>query len=254
MGIPVIGCRCETCTSTDPRDRRLRTSALLQTPAGNLLIDCGPDFREQMLRHNSPQVDAVLLTHTHYDHVSGIDDLRPYTFRRGEDIAIHCRADVARDLRRRLPYCFGENLYPGVPLIRLVEVAEGVPFRAAGLEVMPIGVLHGNLPILGYRIGPLGYVTDCSSLPPESADTLRGVDTLVVNALRRKPHVSHMNLDEALAVIREIRPRRAYLIHLADSMGTHARVSQQLPPGVEIAHDGLSIEILFNDEHNSNLS
>jgi len=243
MGVPVIGCRCATCLSCDPRDKRLRTSALLETSGGTLLIDCGPDFRAQMLREGSPAVDAVVLTHSHYDHVGGLDDLRPYCLRSGSDIPVYCRADVARDLRERMPYCFGDHLYPGVPKFNLVEVSENRAFKAVGHEIMPLGVFHGRRPILGYRIGRLGYVTDCLVMPPVTRDLLRGVDTLVVNALRRAPHATHMNLAEALDVVRDIRPRKAYFIHLADSMGTHADASGLLPAGVEIAYDGLKIDI-----------
>lgn len=256
MGVPVIGCDCETCRSTDPRDRRLRTSALVEGPSGSLLIDCGPDFRYQMLRTGSPAVDAILLTHIHYDHTGGIDDLRPYCLQLGPDgeLPLYCRADVAEALRVKLPYCFGEHLYPGVPRILPVVIAEGERLSVAGFDVTVLGVNHGSLPILGYRIGPLGYITDCLTMPEATRDALRGVDTLVVNALRKKPHASHMNLAQALDVIRDIKPRRAYLTHLCDQMGRHADVSKELPQGVEIAYDGLTIEIPNNYERQSYLS
>lgn len=176
MGIPVIGCDCETCKSTDKRDKRLRTSAVVKGAGGSLLLDCGPDFRYQMLREGAPDFDAVLLTHTHYDHVGGLDDLRPYCLRRepDEDIPIYCRSDVAEALRARMPYCFVETLYPGVPRIKLIEIAENERFRVAGFDVTALGILHGQLPILGYRIGPLGYVTDCLTMPEDTREALRG--------------------------------------------------------------------------------
>lgn len=245
-GVPQIGCGCEVCRSTDPRDSRLRCSAHIMTDDGRgVLIDCGPDFRTQILRAGQPPVDAVMLTHIHYDHVGGVDDLRPYCHRPGRDgLDVWCRRDVADGLRHNLPYVFAESPYPGVPRLQLRELTEGKPFEVCGLTVMPLIVNHYLLPILCFRIGDrLGYVTDCKTMPAATAEALQGVDTLVINALRHETHLSHMNLQEALDVISVIRPRRALLTHLSHHMGLHAAASLGLPKGVEIATDGLTVEI-----------
>lgn len=243
-GVPQIGCTCEVCTSTDPRDKRLRASAMLTTDDGcNLLIDCGPDFREQILALGSPEIASALLTHQHYDHVGGIDDVRPYTYPDG--FSLYCKADVARDLRTRLPYCFGNSLYPGVPKLNLREILPYKPFKVpeAGVEVLPVVVMHWNLPILGFRIGNFAYITDCKTMPDETVEALRGVDTLVLNALRHEPHNSHLSLSEALELIEHIAPRRTYLTHASHQLGLHAAVDSTLPAGIHQAHDGLVVEL-----------
>lgn len=240
MGIPVVGCKCPTCTSSDPKDKRLRTSALVRCKGENILIDCGPDFRQQMLREGSPDLDAVLLTHTHYDHVAGIDDLRPYCLQHQADMPIYCREDVARDLRTRLNYCFRPDPYPGVPKLDLNIIKEGVPFKIGKVEVIPLRVIHGKMKILGFRIHKLGYITDSSFLPDETIHALRGIDVLVINALRHKPHASHFNLTQALEAIEKIGPKQAFLVHLCDQMGCHDSVGP-LPENVSVAFDGLKI-------------
>lgn len=240
-GVPQMRCNCETCTSTDPRDRRLRCSALVEVDGLRLLIDPGPDLRQQLLREGCPDIDAVLVTHTHYDHLGGVDDLRPYC--KEGPFPIYCRADVARDLRNRIPYCFAEHPYPGVPSLQLVEIAENRPFTIGHVTVEPLAVNHWRLPILGYRIGPLAYITDCTTLSAETYDRLRGLDTLVVNALRHKEHNSHMNLRQALELIGRLSPRRAYLTHMSHEIGLHARIEPLLPHGVHYAYDGLTVNI-----------
>ena len=246
-GVPQLRCGCEVCRSTDPRDRRLRTSALVETGGKRILIDCGPDFREQMLRHGvrsvGDRLDALLLTHQHYDHVGGIDDLRPYCYGIEPGFPIYCQGDVVRDLRARLPYCFSEHPYPGVPRIDLHEIKAGIPFQAAGVEVLPVGVNHYLLDILGFRIGALGYVTDAKKIPDATVEALKGVDTLVINALRHTEHLSHLSLEEALEMVRRIGPRVAYLTHISHQLGLHAEVEPALPEGVRLAYDGLKIKI-----------
>ena len=246
-GVPQLRCGCEVCRSTDPRDRRLRTSALVETGGKRILIDCGPDFREQMLRHGvrsvDDRLDALLLTHQHYDHVGGIDDLRPYCYGIEPGFPIYCQGDVVRDLRARLPYCFSEHPYPGVPRIDLHEIKAGIPFQAAGVEVLPVGVNHYLLDILGFRIGALGYVTDAKKIPDATVEALKGVDTLVINALRHTEHLSHLSLEEALEMVRRIGPRVAYLTHISHQLGLHAEVGPALPEGVRLAYDGLKIKI-----------
>lgn len=249
-GVPQLRCGCPTCISTDPRDRRLRASALLETGGKRILIDCGPDFHEQMLRHGrrsaDDRLDALLVTHQHYDHVGGIDDLRPYCHQedmRDSGFPVYCQWDVARDLRERLPYSFRKDPYPGAPRFDLREIEAFTPFVAAGVEILPVRVNHFILDMLGFRIGNMGYITDAKQLPEETVDAMRGVDTLVINALRRKPHMSHITLDEALGIIGRIRPRQAWLTHISHDMGTTAEVEPLLPDNVSFAYDDLTIEI-----------
>ena len=193
-GIPQIGCTCSVCTSTDPRDSRLRTSAIVEIEGKNILIDCGPDFRQQMLRFHIKRIDAVLVTHIHYDHTGGIDDLRPF----GENgtVPIYLEPSVAEGIRNRLPYCFADHRYPGVPNICLQEIGLS-PFLIEGIEIVPIRVMHYKLPILGYRIGRFAYITDALTIPESEYEKLKDIDVLVVNALRKKPHLSHQTLADA---------------------------------------------------------
>jgi phosphoribosyl 1,2-cyclic phosphate phosphodiesterase len=241
-GVPQVGCHCSVCTSPDARDKRLRTSALLHTDNGNnLLIDCGPDFRQQMLNADSPDLTAAIFTHTHYDHVGGVDDMRPYcaTGR----FNVYCRPDVAEDLRNRVPYCFRKNLYPGVPTFNLHDVDDNTPFYVGDDLVTPLPVMHFKMPILGYRIDNLAYITDCKTMPQSTLALMQGVDVLVINALRIEPHMSHLNLAEAIEIINKVQPREAYLTHISHHMGRHADVDPQLPPHVHLAYDGLTITI-----------
>ena len=240
-GIPQSGCRCATCTSADPRDNRMRASAIVTLDSGaNLLIDCGPDFRSQILRAGAPPLEALLITHSHYDHVGGIDDLRPYC-RDGRHFPTFCTPDVARDLHERNPWSFAKHLYPGVPTFAIHEINPDIPFEIAGQEIIPLPVMHAKLPILGYRFGPLAYITDCKTMPAATLEKLRGVHTLVLNALRILPHQSHLSLDEALDIIKAVNPRRALLTHMSHDMGPAATVA--LPDGVQFTHDGLTVEI-----------
>lgn len=242
-GVPMIGCNCEVCTSPDSRDHRLRTSALVSIGSTNLLIDCGPDFRQQMLLAGSPHIDALLITHHHYDHLGGIDDLRPYcTADKG--FPIYCTADVARRIHTLMPYCFEPNRYPGAPRLDL-HIIDTEPFFINGIKITPIPVMHTEtLSIRGYRIGGLCYLTDAKKLLPETYAALADCDTLVINALRHKPHRSHLSLRESLDVISVVKPRQAYLTHMSHDMGLHAQVSKSLPDNVRFAYDGLRIQAL----------
>ncbi len=242
-GVPRIGCQCPVCKSPNPRDRRLRTSAIVSVGGKNLLIDCSPDFREQILRCESPALEALLITHIHYDHVGGIDDLRPYCAKTKTGFPIYCTSDVATDLRNRIPYCFYDHLYPGVPTFKIHEISPTEPFFVEDIEVKPLPVMHYKLPIIGFKIGSLAYITDAKTIPDETMRDIDGVDTLVINALRIKEHLSHLNLEQALEIIAKVKPRIAYLIHLCHDMGLHEVVSTQLPQNVHIAYDGLTIEI-----------
>lgn len=238
-GVPQIGCSCSVCRSSDPRDNRLRCSAMLIEGNKHILIDCSPDFRQQALRFPVERIDALLLTHGHYDHTGGIDDLRPYcTY---TPLPIYAEPNVINDVRNRLPYCFMEHRYPGIPQLDMRRVVPFQPFKVGDVEILPLRVMHYNLPIVGYRIGRLAYITDCLTLPQETLNCLQGLDVLVVNALRRTEHISHQTLDDALALIGRVAPRKAYLIHMSHDMGLHAEVSKLLPCNVEFSYDGLIV-------------
>lgn len=241
-GVPEIGCTCPVCTSPDPRDHRLRASALWETEDARILIDCGPDFRQQMLGLPFKKIDGVLITHEHYDHVGGLDDLRPFC--RFGEVPIYAEAHTAERLRSRMPYCFMEHTYPGVPNIPLHEVEPGRPFFINHTEVLPIRVMHGRLPILGYRIGSLGYITDMLTMPDQSYEQLSGIDVLVMNALRITGHSTHQILSEALIAAQRIGAKETYLIHMSHQIGLQAEIEKQLPPHVHFAFDGLEIELV----------
>lgn len=241
-GVPQIRCQCPVCTSEDPREKRLRASALLElSPETRLLIDCGPDFRTQMLRIGSPDLTVVLLTHSHYDHVGGIDDMRPYCY--PHPFTVYCKADVSEDLHHRIPYCFKKHLYPGVPTFDIHIVDPDKDFYIGDIRVTPLPVMHARLPIIGFKIGNLAYITDCSEMPDSTLDKIKGIDTLVINALRHEPHMSHMNLQQALDIISKAKPRQAFLTHLSHDMGLIDDTQRLLPPGVTIATDGLTATI-----------
>ena len=238
-GVPQIGCRCETCTSIDPCDKRLRASAILSVDGKNLLIDCGPDFRTQVLTANSPRLDALLVTHIHYDHVGGIDDLRPYCA--GGPFPIYCQADVVAAIKRAVPYCFAKNPYPGVPTFDMHTIEPCVPFEPfSGIEVTPIPVMHYKMQILGFRVRNFAYITDCKTMGDESYTLLQGVDTLVINALRHEEHLSHMNIAQAIEAARRIGAKRVFFTHMSHQIGPAAQL--QLPDGMMLAHDFMTID------------
>lgn len=239
-GVPQLLCTCSTCTSADPHDKRRRASVIVRYRGKRLLIDCGPDFREQMLSASDPRLDALLLTHIHYDHVSGIDDLRAYCMKGA--FPIYAKQDVIDDLRARLPYCFAEHPYPGVPRLDLHRI-DNKPFYIDDILIEPIPVMHYKLPILGFKIGPIAYITDCKTIDFSQITRLSGVPILVINSLREREHMSHLSLSEALEVIQLINPQHAYLTHMSHDMPRHKDVSKLLPPNVKMAYDGLIVSI-----------
>ncbi len=241
-GVPQLRCNCETCRSTDPRDRRLRCSALVQTNGKNILIDCGPDFREQMLRYHHGNLDALIITHHHYDHVGGTDDLRPYCHGKTA-FPVYGQEAVLADLKRRMPYCFEEHPYPGVPRYDIHRIEPFHSFTACNVEILPVAVKHFILDIVGFRIGNLAYITDANHLPQETINAITGIDTLVINALRHKPHPSHFSLAESLDIIKQVQPRVAYLTHFSHDIGLTANLIPMLPANVHPAIDGATIYI-----------
>ena len=236
-GVPVIGCQCEVCQSNDPRDKRLRCSIMVETESTRILVDAGPDFRQQILPQPFRRIDGILVTHSHYDHVGGMDDIRPYC--QFGQIDVYADPIARKGMLEMLPYCFAENRYPGVPAIGLHEIHAGQPMRIGDIDILPVEVMHGKLPILGYRFGNFAYITDMKSIANDQAALLQGVDTLLVNALRfDKPHHSHQLVDDAIAFAHSIGACRTLLTHLCHDVGLHAKVNQQLPQGVELAYDG----------------
>lgn len=240
QGIPVLTCSCPVCTSVDTRDQRLRTSAQLRIGDTCLVIDTGPDFRAQMLAAQTARVDAVLFTHEHKDHTAGLDDIRPFNFRYNMDMPVYAQPRVQEILRMNYPYIFEAN-YPGVPRILMHTLAPHQQFQIGEAHVQTLHVLHGKLPIMGFRIENLVYITDMKTLAADQWQYLQNVDTLIVNALQQTPHHSHLTLEEALAFIQQVNPRVAYLTHLSHTMGTHQAVQALLPPRVFVAYDGLEI-------------
>lgn len=241
QGVPVIACRCRVCRSGDSRDRRLRTSALLEVEGRNILFDIGPDFRQQMLREDVGRLDAILITHAHRDHVGGLDDIRSFNYVQHSKMDVYLNAEARFAIERDYHYIFEPHQYPGLPEADLHTV--DAPFTAAGVEVVPVKAMHKDLPVLGYRIGAMAYITDANYMAPAEIAKLKGVKVLVINALRREKHFSHYSLPEALAVIEEVAPERAYLTHMSHEMGLHEEVSATLPPHVALAYDGLKVEI-----------
>src|SRR5262245_55584224 len=247
MGVPVIGCRCEVCTSPNPRNKRLRTSALLEVGGLNLLFDAGPDLRQQALAAGLARVDAVLLTHAHVDHIAGLDDLRPLNFAQKAAIPLYGTRPTLAFVRKHFDYAFAEGSEGSTrPSLELVEVCDSTAFRIGSIRIVPFDIWHGTWTITGFRIGGLGYVTDASAIPPSSLAHLRGLDLLVLNALRQKPHPTHFSLDQALDQIAELKPRRALLVHMTHDM-EHRATNAALPDHVQLAYDGQVVEIVGDE-------
>lgn len=244
MGVPVVACRCRVCQSTDWHDRHLRTAALVRTdPGENILIDIGPDFREQMLREKVMHLEGILVTHAHRDHVGGLDDIRSFNYVQGRKMDLYCNREARVSIERDYHYIFDFHQYPGLPEAVIHELSGDTPFKVGGTEVMPVKAMHKDLPVLGYRIGALGYITDANHIDPCELEKLSGVEVLVINALRKEKHFSHFCLPEALDVIERVSPRKAYLTHVSHEMGLYAEVERELPRNVHVAYDGLKVEV-----------
>lgn len=235
----MLGCQCAVCKSTDARDQRFRTAALLESEKSRILIDCGPDIRQQLMPLPFVPFDGVLLTHIHYDHVGGLDDLRGYCV--FGDINVYADERTAEGLKTTMPYCFTEHLYPGVPKLNLHMITPHMPLHIGDVEVMPIQVMHGKLPILGYRFGKMAYITDMKTIDDAEMAYLQGVEVLVVNALRfDKPHHSHQLVDDAIAFAQRVGAKKTYLVHVTHEIGFHDDANSRLPEGFEFPYDGLT--------------
>ncbi len=243
QGIPVIACDCDVCASNFLEDKRLRCSVLVETDGFNFVIDTGPDFRQQMLQHQVKRLDAVLFTHEHKDHIAGLDDVRAFNFKSQQDMEIFCSAQVESALKREFHYCFSEDKYPGIPMLHLNRI-ENKPFQLSNkLEIEPILVHHYKMPVFGFRLGDFAYITDSKTIATEEIKKLHGVKVLMVNALRKEPHISHFNLEEALTFIEQVKPEKAYLTHISHLFGTHKEIQAELPDGVFVAYDGLQLDV-----------
>lgn len=243
QGVPVIGCECEVCKSEDSRDNRLRTSAMIELNGTTLVFDTGPDFRQQMLREDVTNVNAVLYTHEHKDHVAGLDDVRAFNFKTKRDVPIYCTENVYAALKLEYKYIFDERYtYPGIPKIE-VNIIENKPFKIGDVEVLPVQVWHYKLPVFGYRINDVAYITDANRIDGAEKEKLKGLKILVVNALRKEEHISHFNLEQAIALATELQPEQVFFTHMSHLMGKHASIIADLPPNMSLAYDGLQLTI-----------
>ena len=243
QGVPVIACRCPVCTSSDLRDNRLRTSLLIEWNDFTCVIDTGPDFRQQMLRARVTRLNAVLFTHEHKDHTAGLDDVRAFNFLQKKPMDVYASPRVQEALKREFAYVFAEKKYPGVPQLNLHNLSHEVPFALAGRTIVPIEARHYRLPVLGFRIGGLAYLTDANSIEEAEKEKLMDAEVLVLNALRREQHISHFNLDEAVELALETRAKRVYFTHISHLMGLHEETTRQLPPHIDLAYDGLVVDL-----------
>jgi len=242
QGIPVIACDCRVCISENPKDNRLRTSILIEENNQTIVIDTGPDFRQQMLRENVQKLDAIVFTHQHKDHVAGMDDIRAFNYKFKKDMDIYCTAEVEEALIREFPYVFSSYKYPGVPEIKVHNI-KNEPFNINGVKLIPIEGLHYKLPVFGYRVKDFVYLTDVSFVSEREKEKMKGAEVIVLDALRKTPHISHFTMEQAVELLEELKPKQGYLIHISHLMGMHNEVVDELPNFIKPAHDGLVLSL-----------
>lgn len=238
----MIGCKCAVCSSTDLKDKRLRSALMVESDTHRLVIDSGPDFRQQMLRENVENLDGIVFTHEHKDHIAGLDDVRAFNYLHGKPMDIYATEAVQTALKREFFYIFNGDNYPGIPKID-VHTIKDQPFEASGIKLMPIPVMHMKLPVLGFRIGGFSYITDANFISDSSKELLFNSEVLVLNALRREKHISHFNLEEAVTLAKELKAKVTYLTHISHQLGKHEKVENELPASIRLAYDGLKIVI-----------
>lgn len=242
QGVPIIACKCPVCLSSNYKDKRLRASVLVHVDQQNIVIDSGPDFRYQMLRAEVENISAILFTHEHKDHTAGLDDIRAFNWVNKKAVSIYAEKRVQESLKKEFAYVFADFRYPGIPELNLIDVTN-TPFHINGTIIQPIRAMHLKLPVYGYRIGDLVYITDANYISPEEKEKIKGAKVLVLNALRKEKHISHFNLEEALALVEELKPEKAYFTHISHQMGFHDEVQAELPENVFLAYDQLEIEV-----------
>ena len=240
QGVPLIACKCEVCTSTNVKDKRLRSSIMVETSTTTIVIDTGPDFRQQMLREQVEQLDAVVFTHEHKDHIAGLDDVRAFNFINGKHIEVYATSRVQAAIKREFAYIFAEDKYPGIPLINLNEI-DLAPFQIKDIKLNPIEVMHYKMPVLGFRIADFTYITDAKSISEKEKEKMKGSKVLVLNALRREEHISHFTFQEAIDLAQELNVEQAYFTHISHQLGLYEQVSDELPSNIFLAYDGLKL-------------
>ncbi|MFK7947441.1 MAG: MBL fold metallo-hydrolase [Saprospiraceae bacterium] len=244
QGIPIIGCDCDACLSKDKRDNRLRCAIMVTLDNGkNIVIDTGPDFRQQMLRENVQDVEAILMTHEHNDHIIGLDDVRPINFKHRKDMPVYAENRVIENIKERFSYIFASNPYPGIPRINLLPIHKSQPFEIAGQRIIPIEVMHYKLPVIGFRFNDFTYLTDIKTITDKELEKVKGTKILVLGALQRKQHISHLTIDEAIALAQKINPEITYFTHMSHRLGRHEDVIKTLPENITLAYDGLQLGI-----------
>jgi len=242
QGVPVITCECPVCTSDNPKDARLRSSVLIESGDTSIVVDTGPDFRQQMLRINAKKLDAVLFTHEHKDHIAGLDDVRAFNFSQGKSMDVYCTNQVSEALKREFHYVFSGDKYPGVPRLDL-NIIRNEEFKIEDTSIMPIEVFHYKMPVFGYRVGDFTYITDAKSISIREMEKIRGSKVVVLNALRKHEHISHFTLEEAIEMMKELNPEKGYFTHISHYLGKHDEVNAELPDNMELAYDGLQLEV-----------